>query len=40
MISKEISVSSDCAQWKSIDWNSIESHVLTIQMRITKVTRN
>lgn len=39
MISKEISASSDSAQWQSIDWKPIESHVLKLQMRIAKATR-
>ena len=32
MISKEISASSDGAQWQSIDWKSVEAHVLKLQM--------
>ena len=39
MISKEISASSDGAQWQSIDWKSAEVHVLKLQMRIAKATR-
>ena len=39
MISKEISASPDRAQWHSIDWKSTESHVLKLQMRIAKATR-
>ncbi|MFS1507149.1 group II intron reverse transcriptase/maturase [Vibrio sp. 10N.261.54.C3] len=39
MISKEISASSDGAQWQSIDWKSVEAHVLKLQMRIAKATR-
>ncbi len=39
MISKEISASPDSAQWQSIDWKPIESHVLKLQMRIAKATR-
>lgn len=36
VISKEISASSDGAQWQSIDWKSVEAHVLKLQMRIAK----
>lgn len=36
MVSKEISASSDSAQWQSIDWRSAEAHVLKLQMRIAK----
>ena len=39
MISTEISASSDGAQWQSIDWKSAEAHVLKLQMRIAKATR-
>ncbi len=39
MISNEISASSDSAQWQSIDWKAIEQHVLKLQMRIAKATR-
>ncbi|TKF96276.1 group II intron reverse transcriptase/maturase, partial [Vibrio sp. F13] len=39
MISKEISASPDSAQWQSIDWKTVESHVLKLQMRIAKATR-
>ncbi|WP_245905407.1 reverse transcriptase N-terminal domain-containing protein [Photobacterium lipolyticum] len=39
MISKEISASPDSAQWQSIDWKSVESHVLKLQVRIAKATR-
>ncbi|MCU7988878.1 reverse transcriptase N-terminal domain-containing protein, partial [Shewanella sp. SW24] len=39
MISKEISASPDSAQWQSIDWKSVESHVLKLQMRIAKATK-
>jgi RNA-directed DNA polymerase len=39
MISKEISASPSSAQWQSIDWKSVESHVLKLQMRIAKATR-
>ncbi|WP_412767555.1 reverse transcriptase N-terminal domain-containing protein, partial [Vibrio anguillarum] len=39
MISNEISASSDSAQWQSIDWKSVEAHVLKLQMRIAKATR-
>lgn len=39
VISKEIGASSDGAQWQSIDWKSIEAHVLKLQMRIAKATR-
>ncbi|MBF4307309.1 RNA-directed DNA polymerase, partial [Vibrio anguillarum] len=33
MISKEISASPDSAQWQSINWKAVESHVLKLQMR-------
>ena len=39
MISKEISASPDSAQWQSINWKTVESHVLKLQMRIAKATR-
>lgn len=39
VISKEINASSDGAQWQSIDWKSVEAHVLKLQMRIAKATR-
>ena len=39
MISKEISASPNSVQWQSIDWKSAESHVLKLQMRIAKATR-
>ncbi len=39
MISSEIRASPDSAQWQSIDWKSVESHVLKLQMRIAKATR-
>ena len=39
MISKEISASPDSAQWQSINWKVVESHVLKLQMRIAKATR-
>jgi len=39
MISKEISVSPDSAQWQFINWKTVESHVLKLQMRIAKATR-
>ncbi|PTP21858.1 group II intron reverse transcriptase/maturase, partial [Vibrio splendidus] len=39
MISNEISASPDSAQWQSIDWKSVESHVLKLQMRIAKATQ-
>jgi RNA-directed DNA polymerase len=39
MISTEISASPDSAQWQSIDWKSVEPHVLKLQMRIAKATR-
>ncbi len=38
-ISKEISASPDSAQWQSINWKVVESHVLKLQMRIAKATR-
>ncbi|STY58394.1 Uncharacterised protein [Vibrio anguillarum] len=39
MISKEISASPDSAQWQSTNWKDVESHVLKLQMRIAKATR-
>ncbi|WAJ72281.1 group II intron reverse transcriptase/maturase [Catenovulum adriaticum] len=39
MISKEISASPDSAQWQSINWKTVESHVLKLQMRIAKAIR-
>ncbi|GAL10886.1 mobile element protein [Vibrio astriarenae] len=39
MISKGISASPDSAQWQSINWKAVESHVLKLQMRIAKATR-
>lgn len=39
MISKEISASPDSTQWQSIDWKYVEAHVLKLQMRIAKATR-
>ncbi len=39
MISKEISTSPDSAQWQSINWKVVESHVLKLQMRIAKATQ-
>ena len=39
MISNEISASPDRVQWQSIDWKSVESHVLKLQTRIAKATR-
>ncbi len=39
MISNEISASSDSAQWQSINWKAVEAHVLKLQMRIAKATR-
>ncbi len=38
MISKKISASPDSAQWQSINWKAVESHVLKLQMRIAKAT--
>jgi hypothetical protein len=31
MISKEISASPNSAQWQSINWKAVESHVLKLQ---------
>ncbi|CAK1787586.1 hypothetical protein VCRA2110O318_150023 [Vibrio crassostreae] len=39
VISKEISAFSDGTQWHSIDRKSAEAHVLKLQIRITKATR-
>lgn len=39
MISNEISASPDSAQWQSINWKVAEAHVLKLQMRIAKATR-
>ncbi len=39
MISDEISASPDSAQWQSINWKAVEAHVLKLQMRIAKATR-
>ncbi len=39
VISKEISASSDSEQWQSIDWKTVETQVLKLQMRIAKATR-
>ena len=35
----EVSASSYCAQWQSINWKYIEKKVLKLQMRIAKSTR-
>ena len=35
----EVSASSYCAQWQSINWKYIEQKVLKLQMRIAKSTR-
>ncbi|MDC9591509.1 group II intron reverse transcriptase/maturase [Xenorhabdus sp. XENO-10] len=37
--STEVSASLNDTQWQSIDWKAIESHVLKLQMRIAKATR-
>jgi RNA-directed DNA polymerase len=39
MISTEISASSDSEQWQSINWKVVEAHVLKLQMRIAKATK-
>ncbi len=39
MTSFEVSASSYGAQWKSINWKAIKQHVLKLQMRIAKATR-
>ena len=39
MISNEISASPDSVQWQSINWKRAEQHVLKLQMRIAKATR-
>ncbi len=39
MTSSEVSASPSGTQWQSIDWKAIESHVLKLQMRIAKATR-
>ena len=40
MASHEVSASSDSAQWQPIDWKAVEKHVLKLQMRIAKATRD
>ena len=35
----EVSASSYGAQWQSINWKAVEQHVLKLQMRIAKATR-
>ncbi|CCO50375.1 RNA-directed DNA polymerase (fragment) [Vibrio nigripulchritudo SOn1] len=37
--SLEVSASLNGTQWQSIDWKAVESHVLKLQMRIAKATR-
>lgn len=37
--SSEVSASPNGTQWQPIDWKAIESHVLKLQMRIAKATR-
>jgi len=37
--SHEVSAPSCSAQWQSIDWKAVERHVLRLQMRIAKATR-
>ncbi|CAK2109213.1 RNA-directed DNA polymerase [Vibrio crassostreae] len=37
--SSEVSASPNGTQWQSIDWKAVESHVLKLQMRIAKATR-
>ena len=39
MTSSEVSASPYGAQWQSINWKTIEQHVLKLQMRIAKATR-
>ncbi len=39
MTSSEVSAPSYYAQWLSIDWKAIKQHVLKLQMRIAKATR-
>ncbi|WED21555.1 group II intron reverse transcriptase/maturase [Vibrio sp. JC009] len=39
MTSNEVSASPSGTQWQSIDWKAVELHVLKLQMRIAKATR-
>ncbi|AZG34006.1 group II intron reverse transcriptase/maturase [Shewanella psychromarinicola] len=39
MASNEVSASPDNAQWQSINWRVVKQHVLKLQMRIAKATR-
>jgi RNA-directed DNA polymerase len=39
MTSNEVSASSYCTQWQSINWKAVEQQVLKLQMRIAKATR-
>ncbi|WP_188741290.1 reverse transcriptase N-terminal domain-containing protein, partial [Shewanella inventionis] len=39
MASNEVSASSDSTQWQSINWKAVKQHVLKLQMRIAKATR-
>jgi len=39
MTSLEVSASSDNSEWQSINWKTVEQHVLKLQMRIAKAIR-
>ena len=39
MASNEVSAPPDNAQWQSINWKAVKQHVLKLQMRIAKATR-
>jgi RNA-directed DNA polymerase len=39
MTSNEVSASSYCTQWQSINWKAVEQQVLKLQMCIAKSTR-
>ncbi|MCL1080127.1 reverse transcriptase N-terminal domain-containing protein [Parashewanella spongiae] len=39
MTSSEVSASSHSAKWQAINWKAIKQHVLKLQMRIAKATR-
>ena len=39
MTSNEVSASSYCTQWQSINWKTVEQQVLKLQMRIAKAIR-
>jgi RNA-directed DNA polymerase len=37
--SNEVSASSYCTQWQSINWKTVEQQVLKLQIRTVKATR-